>query len=237
MDSLGPRGRKSLAAAEGNFYFFLGELRAAEDWYAKTGPECQRFFSAVIAEARGAPFSSFATTWDQDATYCLFDPEIAVKLAAIGNFHMALTLSNPDTAVVFDDYVSLSEGATQLYRGNLNRAVALLKHANAALLTGPSLEIAIIGTRVLAAEALAGALEREGDLQGAAAALQPFEANPHFDPEDTLGSSAAARFHLAQLYRRLGRTTDAKKIEAELRALFVGADADYTLARLVQSDR
>ena len=49
------------------------------------------------------------------------------------------------------------------------------------------------------------------------------------------GSSAAARFHLAQLYRGLGRTTDANKIEAELRDLFVGSDADYTLARLVQS--
>ena len=234
MDSLGPRGRKSLAAAEGNFYFFLGELRRAEYWYAKTGPECQRFFSAVIAEARGVPFSSFATTWDQDATYCLFDPEIAVKLAAIGHFHMAVKLSKTDT-VIFDDYGSLSEGAMELYRGNLKRAVAQLKHANAALFSGPSLEISIVGTRVLAAEALAGALEREGDLKRAAAALQPFETNPHFDPEDALGSSAAARFDLAQLYRRLGRTTDAKKIEAELRALFVGADADYTLARLVQS--
>jgi hypothetical protein len=53
------------------------------------------------------------------------------------------------------------------------------------------------------------------------------------DPENVLGSPSETRFHLARLYRKLGRTGEARKIEAELRSLFADADADYALAELV----
>jgi len=242
FDVLGPRGKNSLAIAEGNFYFFLGKLQKAESWYARTDPVSKRFYSAVLAEARGAPFSpSLARIWDQDATFCLFDPELAMKLVSAGDLRLAEKLAGPQEVSLdsaragLSDYSSLSKGTIELYRGNVKNAITLLKRANADLRAGPSMDVRIVGTRLIAAETLASALERKGEIGAAAEILEPFEAYPVFDPADVLGSPAEARFHLARLYRRLGRTANAEKIEAELRGLFSGADADYTLARLVQS--
>ena len=157
FDVLGPRGKISLAIAEGNFYFFLGKLQKADSWYARTDPVSKRFYSAVLAEARGVPFSpSLVRIWDQDATFCIFDPELAVKLASAGDFRWAEKLSRPlETALdiaraALSDYSSLSKGTIELYRGNVKNAITLLKRANADLRAGPSIDMCIVGTRLIA---------------------------------------------------------------------------------------
>jgi DNA-binding winged helix-turn-helix (wHTH) protein/tetratricopeptide (TPR) repeat protein len=240
FDVLGPRGKNSLAIAEGNFYFFLGELQKADSWYARTDPVSKRFYSSVLAEARGAPFSpSLVRIWDQDATFCLFDPEFAVKLASAGDFRWAEKLAGPQEAALdiaragLSDYGSLARGGIELYRGNVKNAITSLKRANADLRAGPSIDVRIVGTRLIAAETLASALERKGEIRAAAEVLEPFETNLVFDPEDVLASPAEAWFHLARLYRKLGRIDEANRIESELRVLFADADRDYQLARLL----
>jgi tetratricopeptide (TPR) repeat protein len=241
-DALGPRGKTSLAIALGNFYFFLGQLQKAGSWYARTDPVSKRFYSAVLAEARGAPFSSsLVKVWYENGTFCLFDPELAVRLASAGDLRWAQKLSGPGE-VAFDtaraglsDYSSLSKGVIELYRGNLNKAISLLTRANADLRAGPSIDVRIVGTRLIAAGTLARALERKGEIREAAEVLEPFEAAPIMDPEDVLGSPSETRFHLARLYRKLGRVGDARKIESELRSLFADADANYFLGELARS--
>lgn len=241
FDALGPNGKNSLATAEGNFYFFLGKLQKAESWYGRTDPVTKRFYSALLAEARGGSFSpSLRRIWDQDASFCLFDPEIAVKLAGAGDFSLAERLGGPQEAA-FDnaraglsDYSSLSRGSIELHRNHLSNAIVLLKRANADLRSGPSIDVSIVGTRLMAAEALASALETQGDLRGAAEVLEPFEANPVFDPEDVLGSPAEVRFHLARVYQKLGHISEARRIESELRALFAESDQSYHLARRLE---
>jgi len=115
----------------------------------------------------------------------------------------------------------------------VKNAITLLTRANADLRAGPSIDVRIVGTRLIAAETLASALERNGEIRAAAEVLEPFEADPVFDPEDLLGSPAEARFHLARLYRKFGRIAEAKRIESQLRILFAESDGDYQLARLL----
>ncbi|HET7214280.1 MAG TPA: winged helix-turn-helix domain-containing protein, partial [Terriglobia bacterium] len=237
---LGPHGKESLAVAEGNFYLFLGKLQKAESWYAHADPVSRHFYSAVLAEARGVAFSSsLARIWHEDATSCLFDPEVAVKLASAGDFRLAERLAGPEEAALdsaragLSDYSSLSKGTLELYHGNVSAAIRWLERANADLRAGPSIDLRIVGTRLLAAEILAKALEKEGNMRAAAEVLEPFETNPIFDPADVLGSPAGARLQLARLYRKLGRVAEAKRIESELRALFAESDPDYQLARLL----
>jgi hypothetical protein len=241
-DTLGPRGRNSLAVAIGNFHFFLGGLQKAGYWYARTDPVSKRFFSAVLAEARGAPFSSsLVKVWDEDGTFCLFDPVLAVKLASAGDLRWAQKLSGPGEVALdnaragLSDYSSLTKGAIELYRGNVKNAITLLTRASADLRAGPSIDVSIVGTRIIAAETLAKALEWRGDIKGAAEVLEPFEATPIIDREDVLGSPSQTRFHLARLYRKLGREREATSIEFELRSLFTDADADDALAESVRS--
>ena len=152
---------------------------------------------------------------------------------------MAEKLAGPQEAALdiaragLSDYGSLARGGIELYRGNVKNAITSLKRANADLRAGPSIDVRIVGTRLIAAETLASALERKGEIRAAAEVLEPFETNLVFDPEDVLASPAEAWFHLARLYRKLGRIDEANRIESELRVLFADADRDYQLARLL----
>ncbi|HSE98528.1 MAG TPA: hypothetical protein VLD57_09715, partial [Blastocatellia bacterium] len=85
-------------------------------------------------------------------------------------------------------------------------------------------------------DSLATAFEHDGDLLTSLSVLEEGCREKHY------GGSAnmlwlGMKARLAQMYRRLNRTDDARKVEAELAALLRYADADHPVLRQIQMEQ
>jgi lipopolysaccharide biosynthesis regulator YciM len=119
------------------------------------------------------------------------------------------------SAAGFPEAASLARGTLALQERRYADAVALLQTA-----WDQHSSVRVYGAWI--AEALSTAFEQSGNLGQAAKALERASAERLENPPQWLRNEA----RLSGLYRRLGRNSDARRIEARLRKLLAFADAD-----------
>ena len=81
--------------------------------------------------------------------------------------------------------------------------------------------------RICAANLLAHHLEAKGDFQGAATILETLNNQQDLPLTWAGGWAADTRFHLGELYRKIGRSTDALTVEGRLQDQLMFADSDH----------
>jgi tetratricopeptide (TPR) repeat protein len=125
-------------------------------------------------------------------------------------------------------YLTAIEGELAVAKGELKAGIALLQD------TPPLVNPAADQVHFLAAESLAGALEKTGQMSSAISVLEKASLlKPH--AYWTSGFLwLRIRFQLAQMYRRVGQNEQAMSIETELRRLLKYADADHPLAKALR---
>lgn len=218
--------------AEGATQFFtsIGRLSDAEKWAGAVGNADRKLESLeFVATHRGdgIQLMRLAKQMRRQHPSSIVAPRVAAQDSAyIGRFREAraefarVPTSGPPT--LFDQWAldESLEGEIERGEGNLDGAIAKLQDSL------PRIEAAgHLGAVIYASEALARALDAKGNTAGAIAVLEPFERDPHFDPGSI--EQTEARFLLSTLYRKAGRISDARKVEAELLSLLRFADSDY----------
>lgn len=122
--------------------------------------------------------------------------------------------------------MKILRGQIALARGRTEEAIGLLDEGISIVRTWGD------GRFFLGSQALAEALERQGNLSRA---VQVLEASSREKQRAVANGSAAPQFwmwnemRLAQLYRRMGRVAEAGRIEEELKRLMAVADADHAI--------
>jgi len=118
------------------------------------------------------------------------------------------------------------EGEIALSRGRTTEAISLLQEAVSDVRSNSSSYFFI------ESESLADALERHGDLQKSVPALERASQQKAiaYENEGSTGQYwLKVQWRLAQFYRKLGRTEDAQKLEAELLKTLAYADPEHPL--------
>jgi DNA-binding winged helix-turn-helix (wHTH) protein/tetratricopeptide (TPR) repeat protein len=213
----------SFAVHVTGFYLTLGKLRAAEATLQSIrGADTRREQLALAAFARGdAPTlrKQLSGPWNGEGSP---GPVLTILLARAGLSSEAAERSRsmPDPA-----FARLVRGELLLARGQPKEAILALQEDVEVLRPWA------YGSFFLATESIARAWERQGDLERAVEVL-----------EDGSKQRTAAAFYpvspplwmrnqvqLAQLYRKVGRVEDARKVEAELLKLLALADPDHPI--------
>ena len=208
----------------GGFYFQLGKLKEAERFigYVHREPRRNAAF-ARVASARG-DLNAVRTHLKRSVTsdrFTVGDIELLVQARLLAEARRAISLMEErwtDAALALARaYLASAEGkseeATKLFRQSLSAA---------------GVEMPYVQNR--AAYQLADLLAEQG---------KPKEAIDVLRPLSGLRSRAfvvgyghdwmRAQWRLAQLYRKAGQTSEAEKIEAELRRLLAYADPDHAI--------
>jgi len=131
-------------------------------------------------------------------------------------------------------FMRIVRGEIALSRGRTAEAVSLLEESVSLVRWNSSSAFFIDSV------SLADALERQGDLQKAVRALESAsQAKPI--AYDNIGSTGQywlrVQWRLAQLYRKLGRVDEARKVEAELSKTLTYADQGHPLLRELNQAR
>jgi hypothetical protein len=226
FSSLGRNAKDSFAFFLGNFYAYVGQLRTAEYWYNQMSSDERTLGIAQLADARHQPGS--AQRWASAIASTVRtpdeDPNADYRLAYLG------TLKEVSEAPGFASWNSASDrilrAEAELVRKHRKKAIELLREelANSVL---PD-------ERVAATALLSRILENAGDRNGALDVLQSISPNPIWAGLNVSVWSIELRFHLAQLYRMGGATSEAAKVESDLRKILANADSDHWIARKLQ---
>ena len=132
------------------------------------------------------------------------------------------------------DKVDYARGELALARGQVPEAIRLLQACF------DSLHKRRDGYAPMTSEALARALVAQGDLTGAVQVLK-LGITEYMIIAIDVGYVPQHKYQLLQLYRKLGRQEEARKTEAEIRAMLAVADSDHpilvALDHLQVSDR
>lgn len=129
--------------------------------------------------------------------------------------------------------VSIMQGELALARGKATEGIELLEEGRDGMRMMPT------GAYFLGSEALAQAYENRGDLEAALRVLQEAQAAKGRAFSCTTGPMLGAlwlrtELELADLYRKMGRASDAEKVEDELRKMLAYADADHPVLLALQ---
>lgn len=147
------------------------------------------------------------------------DPNFVALLATLGDPKPAREFTQDGSRRVYYD---IAQGIEKMSRGERNEGVAQLREA---------LTIAwYTDQKLAAANLLANALEQQGDFAGAADALATIASSPGLPLLNIPVWATETRLHLAYLYRKLGRNSDADRIEHTFAILSSAADPDYLTA-------
>lgn len=219
--ALEPDARSALAFLIGNIHCYLGELRVAEEWFRRADPGQAALGRAEIAYARGEP--------DRLRNLRLLTPPYSNALALLAvngdrsRIGGALTFG-PNGWLRCADCtafnVQLLHAELQASGNDHDRGMAALRALLQQARSGDE--------RLTAANLLAHHLEEKSDMSGAAAGLEAVKGED-LPLADLPAWATESRFHLAELYRRVGRTSDAEKVEADLRKQLMFADADHPI--------
>lgn len=196
-------------------YVILGRFRAAKKWIED--PATAWIF-ALASGDEGEVRKDLIEIWAND------HPRVSIAIALIA-LHLGMT--------GWDKFSASIDGLRPEQRDGINGVSALQEGRTAqaiSLLRQSFDEAGEYGAD--AAEGLSLALEQSGSLQQAAEALEPIS-NERVNGRNTYPYGAAnwlrTRAHLAQLYRKIGRTGDARKIEDQLRRLLAVADPEHPI--------
>lgn len=211
-------------------YFFtaVGQLKAAEQlfptsyWWPELLMAYARGDKAALARcAAGAsrddiPFWHIAAVLLARSGYAELSRQKTDHVSAAWRAHAGLPDARPDVTPTLQYlYASITLG-----EGHVREAVPLLTQ---------SVQNFSASRKFLlfyAAEDLARALDETGRTEEAIRVLEPLEKDHRFNFETSL-TPGTDRLLLAHLYRKAGRVEDAKRVEAELLALWKYADPDF----------
>lgn len=134
--------------------------------------------------------------------------------------------------------IEITEGELALAKGDDEHGISLLEDGLGSRGSVPRPS----PTFFLASDSLAGAYEKQGRLDQALRVLQRASSeksrtltDPHWGPGNVVAMWMTSELHLADLYRKMGRVSDAEKIEGELSRLLIYADPDHPILRALQS--
>ncbi|HWH56153.1 MAG TPA: winged helix-turn-helix domain-containing protein [Terriglobales bacterium] len=213
FETLGPKARIHFAWYLGLFYCYLGQFAKAEHWFSLTDSDSRRGGMAQLAYARGQPAARALLRRSVD------DPNVIALLATLGDTKLASELSKDGSERAYYD---VGRGIQKTARGERDEGIVQFREA-LAIAFSPDHKLA-------AANLLADALEQSGDFAGAADALAAATSSPLLPLVNLPVWATETRLHLAYLYRKLGRNTDADRIEHTFEILSSAADPDYLTA-------
>lgn len=199
----------------------LGRLHEADQWADRISDPGERAFAKVdFPEAHQDVRALRAALLEQLRLKAEVGPNTVARLARAGLVRQAKVALKMISAWPYPADTDFAAGEIALAQGRLPEAVAKLGAAVEAYREHES------KYELLAAMALAKALERQGKTEEAirvlAAAVE--SADPIFGTRD-------ARLRLAQLYRVQGRPKEAERLEQTVRQSLAFADPDHPLLR------
>lgn len=231
VDSQEGPERRAFAVCIGNGYLSFGKLKAAEELFLKLSKK-DEFLLAEVAYAAGDRAKLRKHLQNQLNSKVKVGP-IAALLLARGGFTaeaqkvVAERRASPRWQSIFTRaIVNILAGEIALSRGQTTEAISLLQ--------GDLLAARWIYSPAffMASESLADAFERHGDLQKSVQTLENAsrEKTIVYEGEGSIGYHwLRVRWRLAQLYRKVGRSDEAQKIEDDLKKMLAYADPDHPL--------
>ncbi len=237
---LSTKTRDSYMQDLGLSYITLGNLQSAAELFENlSDPDERNFCLALTALARDNYASLRQYSSKLGGGGALLDsslpPIFMARTGLLAEARHAIAnrerlkdwIAEPST----EGFVKVMKGELAVGQGQLSKAIPLLQEG---LLAIPRKGSSF--TFFLGADALARAWELKGNLPEAICALEGPSAER---PRVRIVHGFAwmrVQWRLAQLYRKVGRTHDARRIEAELRDLLAYADTDFPmLVRLARS--
>jgi hypothetical protein len=206
----------------------FGKLRTAESFAHKISLPNSSLVLALIAltkNDRAGLRKSLLEHLRSEGKNSLSSVPLLIRAGFLAEAQALIT--NP--ALKEEAFLRVYEGEIALARGYRAHAVPLLQQGISSVQACCMWEGFYSGS-----ESLAVTYEQQGDLLAALGVLE------RACSEDELGGEAGSisrvfwlrdKAHLARLYRRLGRTKDAQKVEAELARLLAYADEDHPILR------
>jgi serine/threonine protein kinase/Tfp pilus assembly protein PilF len=220
LPSKGENERINLEFEVGEFYLTLGQWQHAEEWFQQLPSRARSSFAVWRSMARG--------DWGS-----LKDNELLKRggfgtLGAILLMRVGLVEEVRKQLPYLERTTFNPELALRDVRGML--AVADGKSKDGGALLGPELKrqwASGIAEFFVASDAWADFLEKDGDLARALNVLEGAAAQRTriYEPYGFVWVNVQA--HLTRLYRKLGRTAEAAKAEAELARLLARADPNH----------
>jgi DNA-binding winged helix-turn-helix (wHTH) protein/tetratricopeptide (TPR) repeat protein len=221
----GPR-RQALTNRLGDDFFFLGQLRAAEELYSALPEDgiLKHEGLAWVAEEWGDMTALRVRLRRQLALGADgIDPWRVRELARVGLLaEVAARLPDQRAQKSYEPpYVRLARAHIAIGTGRIPQAIDLLTELHGS--STASRDVMAFAVAI----PLAQILEQRGDLAGAANILrQALEANPF---PLFLTDVRRAKVHLARLDRKLGREEEARALESEVRQSLAVADPDHPI--------
>jgi tetratricopeptide (TPR) repeat protein len=218
-----PSAKMFLAMDVGDHYLALGRLRQADEILSSLPADYRHWGLARLAEVRGDRQAMRQHLREQlTAADASHGPATVARLARAGMLAEAEQLISRGPARGYPKpEVDYARGELALARGQVREAIRLLQASF------ESREKRSDGFALMTSATLARALAAQGDLTGAAQMLKPRITEYMVDAEPAY--MAQYRYQLLQLYRKLGRQEEARKTEAELRAMLAVADSDHPI--------
>jgi serine/threonine protein kinase/predicted Zn-dependent protease len=224
IDSRDGRERDAFARCIGNGYLAFGKLRAAEEVFQRL-PEKDEEHNILLTEAASdagdrAKLRKYLRNLkpNGDTVFLLARAGLADEAQKFLS-----KFSDSPTGRVSR---KILEGEIALSRGRTMEAISLLQEAVPDVRWNSSW---IFFTESVS---LADALERQGDLQKAVQVLEKASQEKAIAYENS-GSTGAywlkVEWRLAQLYRKLGRSEEAEKVEADLSKMLAYADPEHPI--------
>jgi len=214
--------RAEFIASLGDRYLALGRLREAEKYIRQSLEGRQYLRLAELADFRGddqamryylqkligahGPMGPATAARLARAGLRSNSEELVSKLASKGNSPCSVQYANSELALARGETLK----AVQLLQGTLEPCWQNRDHYS-----------------VLVSEALARALVRQGNVPAAVEVLQ--QGSSEYIDAGQLAVLPRQKYRLLQLYRRLGREGDARRVEADIRRLLAVADSDHPI--------
>ena len=236
----------------GNFYLLFGKLRAAEETYQKiTDERVRNQFLSYVAFARGddANLKKYVLKYVRDPSPRPSADSMSLLIRA-GLFSEARKLQStwqnnldqhlPElsryngpypfvTRGVFSEYLKNLQGEIALSGGNTADGMSHLEDGTQRLRTMGE------GIFLAGSESLANAYEQQGDSAGLLRVLEKASAEKlllyRVRLEPVVIYWQRNQLRLAQLYRKLGRVEEARKVADELLSQLAYADSDHPILR------
>ncbi|MBZ5561875.1 MAG: winged helix-turn-helix domain-containing protein [Acidobacteriia bacterium] len=237
VSPLTTKTRDSYMQAVGLSYLALGNLRSAEELFKNLSESDDRNFDlALTALARDdqATLRRYSRRLGGGGLLTtLMPPILMARAGLLSEAQEAIAMRERSKEWIADPelrgFVKVMKGELALAQGQRSKAIVLLQEGLQAINRPDTF------TFFMGVEALARAWEDEGNLPEAIAALEKASAaRPRV--QILLGFAwMRIQWRLAQLYRKVGREQDARRIEDELRGLLANADTDFPM--LVQLKR
>ncbi|MGH9544922.1 MAG: winged helix-turn-helix domain-containing protein [Terriglobales bacterium] len=209
----------------GDLYLRCGKIKLAESFYRQLSDEGEKQADLVsIAQARGDLEGLRRQMRKQFASGAELGPGTAARLAEAGMLPVAReVVSRLEKQKSPELWLAHAHGEVDLANGRTEQGIQELQTALRRYLNDHDPH------RYMAGNALAQALDQQGNTNGAIEILQPM-----LEPRSGERDDLKLDLHLARLYRKVGREEEAERLEARVQNQLAYADPDDALLAELQ---